>query len=391
VKRLLLGAAFLAAAGASGQPAPPAAGVTEAARKFLQALRPALRAECVLAVEDGNRLEWSYLPGRREGVSLDRMNEAERQEALAILRAALSVQGYEKAEGVRELERVLRDLETFGSLRRDPEAYYLTIFGSPSDAKPWAWRFEGHHLSINFSSATGRIVSETPAFYGANPARVPEGSRRGWRLLAAEEDLARQLLAGLDPRQRGLAVLPIAAPADIILGVGRGKVPEPAGIAYAELSAAQQRILMDLVGVYLGNLREDVAAVQRGKIGKAGLDRVRFAWAGGTAAGEGHYYRIQGPTFVIEYDNTQNHANHVHSVYRDLEDDFGGDLLRRHYAESRHHRDARPATLSGPLRGPTGIRGDVSSGPAPSEPGPDFQSPLPRGGGSRPPEADLQQ
>jgi hypothetical protein len=342
MKRFFLGAAFLAAAGASGQSAPSASDVTAAATTFLEALRPSLRDECVRQVDDENRLEWSYLPGRRPGVALGNMNEQERQAALAMLKAALSAQGYEKAEGVRELEGILRKLETFGALRRDPGLYFLTIFGTPSDAKPWAWRFEGHHLSINFSSATGRIVSETPAFYGANPARVPEGPRRGWRLLAAEEDLARQLLAGLDPQQRGIAILPAAAPSDIILGVRRGRVPEPAGIAYVELSGAQRRILMDLIGVYLGNLREDVAAVQRGKIEKAGLDRVRFAWAGGTAAGEGHYYRIQGPTFVIEYDNTQDHANHVHSVYRDLEDDFGGDLLRRHYAESPHHRSARP-------------------------------------------------
>jgi hypothetical protein len=345
VKRLALSAAFLAAAAASSQPAAPSsAGVAEAATRFLEALRPALRAECVLPIEDGNRLAWSYLPGRRRGVSLGRMNETERREALAILETALSVQGYRKAEGVRELEGILREIEAFGSLRRDPDAYYLTIFGDPSTRGPWAWRFEGHHLSLNFSSATGRIVSETPSFYGANPARVPEGPRKDWRLLAAEEDLARQLLASLDPGQRTRAILPVAAPADIILGVGRGRVPDPEGVAYAELSAAQRRILMDLVGAYLGNLREDVASVQRGKIEKAGLDAVRFAWAGGTKTGEGHYYRIQGPTFVIEYDNTQNHANHVHSVYRDLEDDFGGDLLRRHYAESPHHRDARPVS-----------------------------------------------
>ncbi|MGE5413329.1 MAG: DUF3500 domain-containing protein [Syntrophomonadaceae bacterium] len=240
---------------------------------------------------------------------------------------------------------MLRDLETFGPTR-DPELYYLAIFGDPSDARAWGWRFEGHHVSLNFSSASGRIVAATPAFLGANPARVPKGPRAGWRVLAAEEDLARQLLGSLDEGQRKTAIFDVAAPSDIILSPGRKAVPDPAGLSYAEMSAEERATLMRLVDEYLGNMRADVARAQREKIEKAGLDAIRFGWAGGTRVGEGHYYRIQGPTFVIEYDNTQNGANHVHSVWRDLQDDFGGDLLRRHYAESPHHANARPSGAS---------------------------------------------
>jgi hypothetical protein len=319
-----------------------------AAQAFLGVLRPALRSECVFPIESEDRTAWGYLPGRRGGLPLKKMNAAERAAAQAMLRACLSARGYEKTTGVLELEAILRNLEAFGALSRDPELYNVAIFGDPSAARPWGWRFEGHHVSLNFSSASGRIVAATPAFLGAHPARVEKGPRAGWRVLPAEEDLARQLLGSLDPAQRKKAIFDVAAPSDIILSPGRKSVPDPAGLAHGEMTAAQRALLLQLVEEYLGNMRAEVAAAQRAKIERAGLDAVRFGWAGGTRVGEGHYYRIQGPTFVIEYDNTQNGANHVHSVWRDLDDDFGGDLLRRHYAESPHHAGERPRETSTP-------------------------------------------
>jgi hypothetical protein len=344
---LAAGAFLLAVARAAAQDE----GLARAAQDVLATLRPELRTQCLLPLEDENRLEWSFTPGRRRGVSLKEMNARERRTVHGLLQAALSARGYEKAAGVIELEGILRKIETFGALWRDPDLYWLAIFGEPSAARPWAFRFEGHHLSINLSSATGGIVAATPAFFGANPARVPAGSRAGWRLLAGEEDLARQLLGSFDERQWSRAVIATSAPADIILGPGRQRVPDPAGLEYAQMSEAQRRILMLLVSEYLGNTRPEVARGEREKIEKAGLAGIRFAWAGGSNRGQGHYYRIQGPTFVIEYDNTQDGANHVHSVWRDLENDFGGDLLRRHYAESAHHRGARPRGNGG--MGPT--------------------------------------
>ncbi len=308
-----------------------------AVRDFVRVLRPALATECVRPFGGQERTSWSYLPGQRVGISLAQMNDAERRAAHAMLRAALSAQGYEKTQGVLVLEGILREIETFGSLRRDPDLYYLTIFGAPSDTARWGWRFEGHHVSLNFSSATGKIVAATPAFFGANPARVEKGPRAGWRLLGAEEDLARSLLESLDSGQRRAAVISSTAPSDIILGPGRRSVPSPAGLSAGEMTAGQRAALMRLLGVYLGNMREDVARAQREKIQKAGIDAIRFAWAGSARPGQGHYYRVQGPTFLLEYDNTQDGANHVHSVFRDLQDDFGGDLLARHYAESGHH------------------------------------------------------
>jgi len=310
---------------------PPSPETTRAARQLLATLRPATRERCVFGLEDPDRFTWGYLPGRRRGVPLKEMNEAERLAVRALLHATLSSRGEEKVQGVVELEGILRRME--GDFR-DPDLYYFALFGTPSEERAWAWRFEGHHLSLNFASWMGGIVGATPMFFGAHPARVAEGPRTGWRLLGPEEDLARELLASLDPAQRARATLSARAPSDIVLGPGRKSVPDAAGLAYSEMSAGERQTLERLIGEYLGNLRPEAAAAQRARLEKAGLGGIRFAWAGGDRPGEGHYYRIQGPTFLIEYDNTQDGANHVHSVWRDLQDDFGGDVLRRHYAEN---------------------------------------------------------
>ena len=331
--RIAAAALILGGAAAVPPPAPDAA----AARAFVETLRPALAAECVRPFDDGDRTSWSYLPGRRVGISLAQMNEAERRAAHAMLRTALSARGYEKTRGVIVLEGILREIETFG-FGRDPDLYYLTIFGAPSDRAPWGWRFEGHHLSLNFSSATGKIAAATPAFFGANPARVEKGPKAGLRVLGAEEDLARSLLASLDARQRRSAVISPSAPADIILRPGRQSVPAPEGLTVAEMTAGQKAALWGCSTSTSATCARTWHARNGRKSTKAGADAIRFAWAGGDRRGQGHYYRLQGPTFLVEYDNTQNGANHVHSVFRDLQDDFGGDLLRRHYAESSHHR-----------------------------------------------------
>lgn len=335
-------------------PAPvlgPAHGLEEAASAFLATLRRELRREALLPYAGEDRRDWHYVPRRRRGVSLKQMNDAERAAAHSLLRTALSARGYEKTAGVFALEGILREIETFG-FRRDPELYWLTIFGSPSSSAPWGWRFEGHHLSLNFSSPTGALTATTPSFFGANPARVPEGEpRAGWRLLAREEDAARRLLASLDARQRAVAVISPDAPGEILMVPDRTEAPPPAGLAYARMTPSQRDLLLALIGEYVQNVTPAIAEAHWRRIRSAGLETVRFAWAGGASRGEGHYYRVQGPTFVIEYDNTQDEANHIHTVFRDLANDFGGDLLRRHYRESAHH--------AGALRPPPGAGGAV--------------------------------
>ena len=310
------------------------------AQAFLGSLRPALREKARVPFSDSDRLAWSYLPGRRRGVNLKEMNDAERRAAHQLLRTALSERGYQKAAGVIELEGILREIEMFG-WSRDPGLYWLAIFGEPSSESPWGWRFEGHHLSLNFSSSRG-LFACTPAFYGANPARVPGGRpRTGWRLLAAEEDLARRLVSSLSPEQRQRAVVSREAPSDIILSSGRKNPPAIEGLPASEMTAPQRELLSALVAEYVRNVRRDVAETKWKEIEAVRPGDLRFVWAGGILPGQGHYYRIQAPKFAIEYDNTQNRANHIHSVWRDFEDDFGADLLRRHYEESPHHADAR--------------------------------------------------
>lgn len=337
--RLAASLLFLFAPAASPAPDPAAADVTTAARAFLATLSPKLRGQALLSAADPDRESWSYVPGGRRGARLKDMTAAERAAALVLLRASSSARGYEKAVGVIELEGILRELETFG-WSRDPELYWVTVFGAPGADAVWGWRLEGHHLSLNFSATRGEVFASTPAFFGANPARVPGGPRSGWRVLASEEDLARRLLATLTPAERRRAVVSESAPSDIFFRPG-GRPPEPAGLPASEMSAAAREILRSLLAAYVENVRPEIAAARWKRIESAGAGSVRFAWAGSGAPGRGHYYRIQGPTFVVEYDNTQNGANHVHSVWHDLGSGTAADLLRRHYAEDPHHETAR--------------------------------------------------
>ena len=340
--RLLIAA--LAAAPILGAVASSGTDTTRAARDLVAALRPAQKTALIQPFAGEERTSWSYFPGRRPGVALKDLEPPEREAVFALLRTALSAQGMKRTEGVIILEGVLRQMSAFG-FGRDPDLYYLTFFGEPAAegaATPWAFRFEGHHLSLHFSSATGKLVSSTPAFFGAEPSTVLSGPHKGLRVLGDQEDAGRRLLESLDATQRKAAIIATSAPGDIILRPSRQNVPEPEGLPASQMNDAQKKLLLDLIAVFTGNLREDQARAQTEKIQKAGIDGIRFAWAGETRPGGVFYFRAQGPTFVLEHDVTQSGADHVHSVYRDLENDFGGDALRRHYAESPHHAGARP-------------------------------------------------
>ncbi|MGH8021305.1 MAG: DUF3500 domain-containing protein, partial [Opitutaceae bacterium] len=215
------------------------------------------------------------------------------------------------------------------------ELYYVTIFGTPANDRSWAWRFEGHHLSFNFTIVDGRHVFFAPSFLGANPAEVLDGPRKGERALGQEDDLARALVKSLDDAQRTVAVFEDRAPRDIITGADKRVEPlSPAGIAYADLKPEQCEKLMELVRLYVGRWRSELAGETLAEIEAAGFERITFAWAGGFERGVGNYYRIQGPTFLIEFDNTQNRANHIHTTFREFKDDFGRDLLREHYVKA---------------------------------------------------------
>ena len=211
------------------------------------------------------------------------------------------------------------------------------IFGEPSTDGTWGWRYEGHHVSQNWTIVDGRAVASSPQFFGTNPARFQDDHSVETRILAAEEDLARALLRSLPPSLRSTAIISDEAPRDILTSNDRtATVQANSGVAFAQLTTEQQGVLWSLIEKYAGVQSTPVAAERLEKIHAAGVDTIRFAWMGGVEPGVGHYYRIQGSTFLIEYDNVQDDANHAHSVWRDFDGDFGRDLLAAHYERVPH-------------------------------------------------------
>lgn len=308
--------------------------VESTANKFLSSLNKNQKSKALYAFDDNERLNWHYIPRSRKGVALHDLDVMQREAAFALLKASLSEQGYKKATGIIDLERVLREVEGRGpdDTYRDPLNYYLTIFGTPSPAGIWGWRLEGHHISLNFSSLTGNIDSATPSFFGANPAVVPQGADKGKQVLKLETELGFLMINTLSAEQKKTAIISDNAPAEIITGNDRhGRELEPRGIPYSSLNEEQKKIFTQLLDVYIKNYAFGFSAKLKDKIQKAGIEKLHFAWAGSLIPGTGHYYRIQGPILLIEYDNTQNSANHVHTVVRDLTNDFAEDILREHY------------------------------------------------------------
>ena len=314
----------------------PALTPAGAATAFLAALDGSARDKATYPLQDDQRYTWFFTPVERKGLPLKDLTPEQRRAAHALLQATTSSQGYLKANAIIELERILGVLEGRPE-RRDPEGYFVTVFGTPSATEPWAWRFEGHHLSLTFSSPANELAVTGPAFMGANPATVLSGPKAGLRPLGREEDLARALVASLSPDQLAAAMIATEAPRDIITGNDREvQLERFEGLAMAAMTDPQRSLLVQVIGEYTGNMVPAAAQLWADRLRKISPDDVYFAWAGGTAPGEGHYYRVHSPAFLIEYDNTQNDANHVHSVWRDLKNDFGGDALARHYEGAEH-------------------------------------------------------
>jgi hypothetical protein len=316
----------------------PEVAMARAASNFLATLDTDQLAKVQLPFDSEERFNWHFIPRQRKGLPLKEMNPAQREAAFALLRTGLSAAGFTRAETIRSLENVLRAAER--SNTRDPELYFFTIFGVP-DAAAWAWRYEGHHLAQNWTVARGKAVATSPAFFGASPAEVMDGPQKGTRAIAEEADLAWALLDSLAGPSRDLAVVGPTAPPDIVTGNARKAAIEGnLGLPAAEMDAKSKGLLMSLIETHAGTQQTALAAGRLAKIKAAGFDSVRFAWMGATvkAPGAAHYYRVQGPTFLIEYDNTQNRANHQHLVWRDFKGDFGDDLLAAHYAVDPQHR-----------------------------------------------------
>ncbi len=305
-----------------------------AANAFLATLDKDQLVTVTLPYESEERLNWFFIPKERQGLWLKSMTDVQKSAAMNLLKATLSEQGQAKAIAIMQLEIILKELENIpNSDRRNPLKYYFTIFGKPSADGFWGWRIEGHHLSLNFTSEKNKIVSATPLFMGNNPAIVPSGEQKGYQILKDEANFAFELLNSFDEAQLKKAIFSPIAPPDMITFNSRkfGMLPND-GIVYVDMTKEQQVQLMKLVSFYVKNYPLGFANEFMQKIEKAGLEKLHFIWMGEKQyGGKGHYYRIQNDVLLIEYDNTQNNANHVHTVVRDFTNDFGEDMLRRHY------------------------------------------------------------
>jgi hypothetical protein len=308
--------------------------MVRAAKAFLDGLTPALKAKATFSLTDVERETWGFVPPAqlpRKGATIEEMSEAQRTLAHNLLKSGLSQKGYARATAIMALEKVLIELND-AVATRNPLNYFVSVFGTPEPGKPWGWRVEGHHVSINFTIIDGDHVQVTPSFWGVNPAEVRSGSQQGLRLMGEEEDLGRALVKSFTEEQRKAGVLAIAAPRDIVTGRNSRVRPlTPDGLAVANMTPEQNKQLLTLVNLYIDKFRSEIGSEALAEINRAGWDKVTFAWAGGQEKGDQHYYRIQGPTFLIEFDNTQGRGNHVHAVWRDFDGDFGRDLLKEHY------------------------------------------------------------
>ncbi len=317
--------------------------ILKSLHELLSSLSEEQRGAIMFDHDDAKRTDWHYLPVAsydREGISLAELDDKQDQLVYNFLKASLSAEGYGKAENIIMLEDVLKVLEKDNS-SRDREQYHMAIFGTPGKKGVWGVCFEGHHLSLNYTFVDG-VPSAAPTFLGANPAEVPSGPHKGLRVLQDEEDLGIKLINALTSEQQQRALISDVAPREIFTANDSEVAPlENKGVTYAEMSAENRMILDDIIREYVSVMPEDIGRMRMKKIEAGGRDEIRFAWAGPKDRSAGHYYRVQGPSFLIEFDNTQNDANHIHTVWRDFKGDFGRDMIREHYHSAGKDHDHR--------------------------------------------------
>jgi hypothetical protein len=336
--RTLLAAAVAAAAGLTlltAQPAStPGAKMAVAADKFLTSLTPELKQKAAFPYDSPERVNWHFVPLQdkerrptRKGARLEEMTDAQRAAALDLLRAGLSAKGYEQATTIMSLETILADLEKSGAMVRNPNWYFVSVFGTPSNTGPWGWRVEGHHLSVNVTLDKGEVRSPTPLVFAANPAEVKAGPKKGLRTLPETEDPVKELIASLDAEQQKAARQEKQFPE--IVAKPKAVVGAPVGLAAGKMTDAQRKTLWKILEGYTGRLPADVAAAELKRVTDAGVEKVHFAYCvEENKPGKPYTYRVQGPTFVIEFlnvqaDSARNPANHIHSAWRRLPADFG--------------------------------------------------------------------
>ena len=349
---LTIGLVFVLAPAGGARETTTAKEMRDAATAFLATLDAGQKTAASFPLTSDERENWFFTPVPRKGLAYFSMTDAQRAAAVKLLKTGLSAKGFAKVEAIRSLESVLFEVEGDagqkpfvggdGHPHRYPERYLFTIFGTPSATEPWGWRFEGHHISQNWTVVSGAAIASSPQFFGSNPAEVRTGPKTGLRVLAAEEDLARTLLLSLDEKQRQAAMVDPKAPNDV-LTTNKHKAERlpDVGVAYSALTPGQQQALWKLIEEYAFAQTTSLGQARIATLKKDGVDTIKFAWMGVAEKGGPHYYRVQGARFAIEYDNTQNNNNHIHAVWRDYDGDFGRDLLAEHYKAD--HGSAAPA------------------------------------------------
>jgi hypothetical protein len=329
--------ALLLALPALAEEASSVAEMKSAADAFLGTLDDSKRSKAAFPFDSDQRENFKFTPQNRTGLPIKEMDEAQLKAAMKLLDTALSDKGKLKASQVMTLEGVLAELEK-NPTYRDNGKYYVSVFGTPGDEKGWGWKFEGHHLALNYTVAHGKEIAVTPSFFGANPGEVREGEHKGLRVLGAEEELAMALANVLLEGGKKEVIFSEKAPGEILTAENRKVTAlDPVGVLAADMSAEQKKALLALISEYTGRHRKELADDDMKKMEAAGIDKIRFGWAGGTKRGEAWYYRVQGPTFLMEAANTQNNANHIHTTWRSMEGDFGRDVLSEHYKQ--HEED----------------------------------------------------
>lgn len=339
----LIACTLLLGLGAAGHPHHAAPRMAETAQRLIASLTDEQRAKAVLPFDGDERFYMHYVPDNnyvseykkpRAGITIKELTPTQQHLASALLSAGLSQQGYIKTTTIMSLEEILKLLERDTVGRRDPERYYFSIFGTPADKGVWGYRVEGHHVSLHYTVVDGKAVGN-PMFLGSNPAEVRDGPRKGLRVLGAEEDKGRALMTALTAEQRKVAIVDAKAYSDILTTTKRKAALEgkPSGLPASKMTPAQRKLLDELIEEYIDNLPSELAEQRRDRVKKSGQN-IWFAWAGVVEKGGPHYYRVQSSTFLIEYDNTQNNANHIHSVWRDFDGDWGLDVLKQHYETS---------------------------------------------------------
>jgi hypothetical protein len=318
-------------------PETPINDLSVATSALLAGLDADQRAIAQYEFDDEERWDWHFIPRKRPGLSFNDLREDQYALVQGLLKAGLSDGGYKTAETIRALEGVLRQIEGPQATHRDPLDYHISVFGTPDSKGTWSLRYEGHHLSLHWTIVKGKAIATSPQFLGANPGNVPEGPHKGARALGALEDLGRDFVTGLNAAQRARAIISETAPKDILSGTKRDAIEQDdLGVPFVELSDDQQKQLFGLIEAYANIQRPEIAAQRLSRIRKSDIKTLKFAWMGPTEAGAPHYYRVQGKTFILEYDNVQNGANHPHTTWRDFHGDFGKDLLKEHYAQHAH-------------------------------------------------------